>query len=69
VTDLTALLEEALALRQEAVLALERLLADRHTPAELALARERVEAVAAASAELLARFERAVGPGARGARS
>jgi hypothetical protein len=56
-----ALLEAALTARQEAVLAVERLLAGPHTPAELARARQRVESLAAASEALLAQFERVVG--------
>ena len=55
------MLEDALALRQEAVLAVERLLAGPHTRAELAQARRRVEALAAASAALLDHLERTVG--------
>ena len=53
--------KDALALRQEAVLTVERLLAGPHTRAELARARRRVEALAAASVTLLAEFEHAAG--------
>ena len=60
-TEYLTMLEDALVLRQEAVLAVERLLAGPHTPAELAQARRRVEALAAASAALLDHLERTVG--------
>ena len=59
--DLLAMLEEALALRQEAVLAVERLLAAPHAPAALERARRRVEGLAAASEVLLADFAHAAG--------
>lgn len=55
--DYLALLEAALVLRQEAVLAVERLLAEPSSPAALAAARRRVECVAADSAAVLHRFE------------
>jgi len=63
------------ALREEAVRAVERLLAGPHSSAALAAARARVERRAAASARLLALFERAVAlrraapPRARAARA
>ena len=58
--DYLALLGEMHALREEAVRAVERLLAGPHSPAALTAARARVERRAAASARLLALFERAV---------
>ena len=57
-TDLLAALEDALAVRHEAVLTVERRLAAPHMPGQLAQARRRVESLAAAIEARLQHLER-----------
>ena len=66
--DVLALLEDALAQREEALLSVERLLAGPCTPewGALAAARTRVEELAAAGARLLDELEAATGLGRPG---